>query len=109
MIRINCPLEFLCGSVGEGSGIVTAGAQVAAVAWVQSPAPELLCAAALCNLSLGLVFPDSSNQDPHLYNTYEPYCSQVPGKKELAQLQSQKALASEPAGTMYELPGYWHT
>ena len=33
--------EFLCGSVGKGSGIVTAATQVAAMTWVRSLAREL--------------------------------------------------------------------
>ena len=35
------PTEFPCGTMGEVSGIVTAAAQVVAVAWVQSLAGEL--------------------------------------------------------------------
>ena len=34
-------MEFSCGAVGQGSGIVTATAQAVAVAWVQSLAWEL--------------------------------------------------------------------
>ena len=34
-------MEFPCGAVGEGSNIVTAAAQVAAMVWVQSLAREL--------------------------------------------------------------------
>ena len=33
--------EFPCSSAGEGSGIITAAPQVAAVAWVRSLASEL--------------------------------------------------------------------
>ena len=35
--------EFPCGSVGKGSGAVTAVAQVTAVAWVRPLAHELEC------------------------------------------------------------------
>ena len=58
-------MDFPCGTMGQGSAIVTAAAQVTAMVWVRSPAWELLHASSVARKKKEWCYPLSISTKHH--------------------------------------------